>query len=104
MIEVLREQNPELVYVCDPVLGDEGRLYLPGEMVGLYKSDLLPLATLLTPNQFEAEQLTGAPVTTEQEALQACHALLAKGPKTVVSLALLHSVPKLPRDRWGCCI
>lgn len=84
VVGALREENPNLIYVCDPVLGDEGRLYLPVEMVGLYKSEILPLATVITPNQFEAEQLTGAPVNTEQEALQACHALLGKGPKTVV--------------------
>lgn len=84
VVKVLREENSDLIYVCDPVLGDDGRLYLPAEMVGLYKSDLLPLATIITPNQFEAEQLTGASVSTEQEALQACQALMQKGPKAVV--------------------
>ena len=86
VVGALREQNPDLIYVCDPVLGDDGRLYLPGEMVGLYRSDILPLATIITPNQFEAEQLTGASVATEQEALQACRALMERGPKTVVSI------------------
>ena len=85
VVDSLRQENPDLIYVCDPVLGDEGRLYLPGEMVGLYKSDILPIASLITPNQFEAEQLTGASVQTEQEALQACNTLLDRGPKTVVS-------------------
>lgn len=84
VVQTLRQKNPELVYVCDPVLGDDGKLYLPPEMVTLYKTELLQLASVITPNQFEAEQLTGRKVKTEQEALQACHFLLDQGPQTVV--------------------
>lgn len=29
--------NPELQYVCDPVLGDDGRCYVPEELVEMYK-------------------------------------------------------------------
>jgi pyridoxal/pyridoxine/pyridoxamine kinase len=46
---------------------------------------LVPLCDVLTPNQFEAELLTGLPVTTEQQALQAAEALHKRGPHTVVS-------------------
>ena len=56
----LKELNPSLVYVCDPVLGDNGKLYVPEELVGLYEKEVVPLADILTPNQFEVEQLTGA--------------------------------------------
>lgn len=85
VVETLRQSNPDLVYVCDPVLGDDGKLYLPAEMVDLYKSDILHLASIITPNQFEAEQLTGSKISTEQEALQACQYLLKQGPQAVVS-------------------
>lgn len=84
VVRTLRAANPDLVYVCDPVLGDDGRLYLPGEMVRLYRDRLVQLATVLTPNQFEAEQLTGNTIRTEHEALQACQDLLERGPSTVV--------------------
>jgi len=48
----LREGNPELVYVCDPVLGDAGKLYVPAELVEAYRtgalrSHLPPLPDLL---------------------------------------------------------
>jgi len=66
------------------VLGDEGRCYVSQELVGAYKSTILPLASILTPNQFEAELLTGAPVADEAAALAACEALHAVGPHTVV--------------------
>ena len=44
----------------------------------------MPLATVLTPNQFECEQLTGKSITTEEEAVSACVSLLAQGPEVVV--------------------
>ena len=46
-----------LCYVCDPVLGDEGHMYVPTELVGAYRDNLIPLADVLTPNQFEVELL-----------------------------------------------
>jgi pyridoxine kinase len=55
-------RNYPLTYVCDPVLGDHGQLYVPASLVAVYKAKLLPLATVLTPNGFEAEQLTGLKV------------------------------------------
>ncbi|KAF1787679.1 Ribokinase-like [Phytophthora cactorum] len=68
------QTHPErLVYVCDPVMGDLGKLYVPLELVDLYRSKVLPICDVLTPNQYECELLA------EME-LQA-HTL---GPKVVV--------------------
>ncbi|KAI8465387.1 MAG: Ribokinase-like protein [Monoraphidium minutum] len=80
----LRAANPGLTYVCDPVLGDEGKCYVSEELIGAYKSTILPLASILTPNQFEAELLTGRPITDEASALAACAALHGAGPHTVI--------------------
>lgn len=82
--ERLRRYNPGLVYVCDPVMGDEGRLYCRPEMPEAFRTDIIPLASVLTPNQFEAELLTGLRIASEAEALAACAALHARGPHTVV--------------------
>ncbi|KAL9256755.1 Pyridoxal kinase-like protein [Drosera capensis] len=59
VVDKLRSVNPRLVYVCDPVMGDEGKLYVPPELVAVYREKVVPVASMLTPNQFEAEQLTG---------------------------------------------
>ncbi|KAG8384152.1 hypothetical protein BUALT_Bualt04G0088500 [Buddleja alternifolia] len=59
VVDKLRSINPGLTYVCDPVLGDEGKLYVPQELVSVYREKVVPVASMLTPNQFEAEQLTG---------------------------------------------
>jgi pyridoxine kinase len=41
-------------WVLDPVMGDNGKLYVAPEVVPAYKA-LLPYADLILPNQFEAE-------------------------------------------------
>lgn len=41
-------------WVLDPVMGDNGKLYVAEDVVPAYKS-LLPHADLILPNQFEAE-------------------------------------------------
>lgn len=41
-------------WVLDPVMGDNGRLYVADEVVPAYKA-LVPYADLILPNQFEAE-------------------------------------------------
>jgi pyridoxine kinase len=88
LVRKLRALNPALVYVCDPVLGDNGKLYVPAELVGIYRDDIVPLATMLTPNQFEAELLTGVTIATESDALGACQALHEAGPASVVLTSL----------------
>lgn len=65
-------------------MGDNGKLFLPAELVPLYRDAILPLAATVTPNAFEAERLTGLPVASEAEALAACEALHDLGPSTVV--------------------
>ena len=84
LVKRLRAQNSRLHYVCDPVLGDHSRLYLPQQLVPLYRELVVPLADTLTPNAFEAQLLSGIEVHTEADALVACAALHDMGPSTVV--------------------
>ncbi|KAG5181467.1 Ribokinase-like protein [Tribonema minus] len=45
-------------YFLDPVLGDDDcGFYVPQELVATYRDAMLPLATVITPNTFEAQQL-----------------------------------------------
>ncbi|XXG83784.1 hypothetical protein AAC387_Pa10g1462 [Persea americana] len=41
VVEKLRSINPELTYVCDPVMGDEGKLYVPSELVSVYREKVV---------------------------------------------------------------
>ncbi|KAJ0954452.1 putative pyridoxal kinase [Helianthus annuus] len=92
LIEGLEANNllyyTHLLTVCDPVLGDEGKLYVPQELVSVYREKVVPVASMLTPNQFEAEQLTGFRIASEQDGREACRHLHAAGPSKVLSRAV----------------
>jgi pyridoxine kinase len=70
--------------VCDPVLGDGGRLYVPPSFVAIYRDNLLPLADVALPNQTEAEFLTGVTIVTRDDAISACDVLHARSVQHVV--------------------
>lgn len=88
IIIILWLVSPQLpsppVAVCDPVLGDNGHLYVPESFVGIYRDELLPLAHISTPNQFEAELLSGVKIEDEASAWRALDWFHAKGVHTVV--------------------
>ncbi|CAI0446305.1 unnamed protein product [Linum tenue] len=84
VVKKLRTINPKLTYVCDPVMGDEGKLYVPPDLVAVYREKVVPVASMLTPNQFEAEQLTGCRIVSESDGREACNKLHAAGPSKVV--------------------
>ena len=63
-LAAVRKERPGAWYVCDPVLGDEGELYLPAELVRTFREEAVPRADLLVPNRFELEWLVDRPVRT----------------------------------------
>jgi pyridoxine kinase len=78
-VSILRKSRPvdapPLVYVCDPVLGDDGRLYVSESLIPIYRTKILPLATVLTPNFFELSLLAEVSIETETDAFRACDKL-----------------------------
>ncbi|KAE9193179.1 hypothetical protein PF004_g21093 [Phytophthora fragariae] len=72
------------MFVCDPVMGDLGQLYVPMELVYLYRSKVLPICDVLTPNQYECELLTEMELRMVKDATRACKKLRTLGPKVVV--------------------
>jgi hydroxymethylpyrimidine/phosphomethylpyrimidine kinase len=70
--------------VLDPVMvAKSGDRLLREDAVEALLTDLLPLATLVTPNVPELEVLTGLPAGTEEERLRAAEALSSKGPSVL---------------------
>jgi pyridoxine kinase len=76
IVERLRALNASVVYVCDPVLGDDpGGLYIDSAAAEAVRGTLLPVADILTPNRFELAWLSGIAVHSVQDAVIAAHAL-----------------------------
>ncbi|TPQ34580.1 pyridoxal kinase [Bradyrhizobium guangdongense] len=73
-----RQRNPDLVYLCDPVIGDDGKVYVAEGILDVVRTRLVPLASFVTPNQFELEQLAGMKVT-DIASLRAASAALSAG-------------------------
>lgn len=59
MIRRMKEANPALIVMADPIIGDHDALYVPVPVAEAIRDELLPLATIATPNRFELEWLTG---------------------------------------------
>lgn len=45
VVQKLKGVNSKCRYVCDPVLGDNGKFYVPRELVDIYRRDVLPLVS-----------------------------------------------------------
>jgi pyridoxine kinase len=71
----LKAADAKLLYVCDPIIGDDDgegnpRLYVPEEVAQAIRSRLLPLADVITPNRCELSWLAGTEVTGPAAAVQ----------------------------------
>jgi len=82
--KMLKERNPNLIYVCDPVMGDNKEMYVPKEILNVYKNEIIHLADIITPNEYELELLTGKNITSSSDIYEAINILLNKGCKTIV--------------------
>lgn len=59
-----RKINPEIIYICDPVMGDTGLgVFVADPVVDCIINELVPLADLLTPNQFEVGLISGSEIS-----------------------------------------
>jgi pyridoxine kinase len=59
LVAALKSRNPEALYLCDPVIGDRGGLYVPGPLADAIRDRLLPIADIATPNRYELEWFAG---------------------------------------------
>lgn len=78
-------QHPDIQVVVDPVMVAKGGAHLMADQaVAAMKSRIIPLATVLTPNLPEAEELTAIKIQSEADMKQAAQILQAMGSKNVV--------------------
>lgn len=85
----IQQLNPNLVYCCDPVIGDVGRgIFVRPGVPEFFAEQALAHATILTPNQFELTYLTGVEINSLADAHRACHQLHQRGVKYVLVTSL----------------
>ncbi|EDQ35224.1 pyridoxal kinase [Hoeflea phototrophica DFL-43] len=94
LVGAVREANPEALYMCDPVIGDAGGLYVPEALAGAILKNLIPIANIATPNIFELGWLSGAELTNSTSAVSAAETL---GPARV----LVTSAPAMMAGSTG---
>ncbi|MFN3318667.1 MAG: pyridoxal kinase PdxY [Allorhizobium sp.] len=81
LVRAAKERNPKLTYVCDPVMGDLGGLYIPVETATAIRDHLIPIADIATPNRYELQWMVGSELTSNQQIIDAA---LSLGPKRML--------------------
>ena len=67
-VERARRINPDILYICDPVMGDNDLgVFVADEVVECLLDRLVPIADVLTPNQFEVGLIAGGALETWRE-------------------------------------
>ena len=119
----IKAVNPKALYACDPVMGNaKSGCFVSDEIPPLLRDKVVPVADIITPNQFELGYLTDSEVGTLEQTLAAVKRAQEIGPKTVLvtsvqrpetgddeiemlavdgERAFLVTTPKLPFKRNG---
>jgi pyridoxine kinase len=78
-VERARRINPNITYVCDPVMGDVNLgIFVHEQVVECMLERLVPLADILTPNQFELGLISGGQAQTFDELHARAQAVIAR--------------------------
>ena len=64
-------------------MGDDDFMYVPKELLPIYRDEIIPLADIATPNQYEVELLTGKKIVNESDAWSGMDFFHKQGVKTV---------------------
>jgi pyridoxine kinase len=93
----VKAANPDAVYACDPVMGNakSGCFVAPAIPV-LLRERVVPIADIITPNQFELGFLTETSPDTLESTLASVDAARAMGPRTVLVTSVER--PDAPAD------
>jgi len=102
-VERIKAVNPKAVFVCDPVLGDDGKLFVSDAIVDAVLNGLCPHADWLTPNAFELGLIAGRPIEGLEDARTAARRVgkpvLCSSIRTALGLGNLYAAPG---SEWFC--
>jgi pyridoxine kinase len=81
----VKAANPAAVYACDPVMGNaKSGCFVAPEIPVLLRDRVVPVADIITPNQFELGFLTGTEPAGIESTLESADLARAMGPSTVL--------------------
>ncbi|MBM2620328.1 pyridoxal kinase PdxY [Actinoplanes sp. LDG1-06] len=81
----VKAANPAAVYACDPVMGNaKSGCFVAPEIPVLLRDRVVPVADIITPNQFELGFLTGTEPASIESTLASVDLARAMGPSTVL--------------------
>lgn len=84
-VKRVKAANPDALYACDPVMGNaKSGCFVAPAIPDLLRDRVVPVADIITPNQFELGYLTGTTPDTLESTLESVDAARAMGPSTVL--------------------
>ncbi|MFE4469078.1 pyridoxal kinase PdxY [Leifsonia sp. NPDC056824] len=93
----VKAANPNAVYACDPVMGNaKSGCFVAPAIPELLRDRVVPVADIITPNQFELGYLTGTEPADLESTLASVDAARAMGPRTVLVTSVER--PDQPED------
>ncbi len=99
----IKAANPKAIFVCDPVLGDDGRTYVSDAISDVVLGRLCTQADWLTPNLFELGLMAGRPLEGLTQARDAAKSfgkpVLVSSIRTALGLGNLLAAPT---GDWFC--
>lgn len=85
LVRDVKEQNNDIVYICDPVMGDTDRgLYVAPETAKTVIETLIPLGDIITPNLFEINYILGCDIRDFEELTEKVHGCEFLAGKTTI--------------------
>ena len=102
-VERIKAANPAALYICDPVLGDEGKRYVSDSIADAVLNGLVPRADWLTPNAFELGLFAGREIDGLETARNAARRIgkpvMVSSIRTALGLGNLYAAPG---GDWFC--
>lgn len=102
-VEQVKAANSKAVFVCDPVLGDDGRFFVNDAIADAVINGLAPRADWLAPNLFELGCIAGRAIEGLDAARDAARRigkpLLVSSIRTATGVGVLYASPAMD---WFC--
>ncbi|WP_301924970.1 pyridoxal kinase PdxY [Corynebacterium glaucum] len=93
----VKEANPAAIYACDPVMGNaKSGCHVADDIPPLLRSKVVPVADVITPNQFELGYLVEQDAADLDSTLRAAAAAREMGPSVVLVTSVER--PDAPED------